>query len=478
MTFSSEIYWLFFIFFSIFYWSVKKTKRLIVMLSGSYVFYGWWDWRFLGLIAMLTGLNYWFGIEISKNQTNSYSRRLWIVASIVSSLGILGFFKYFNFFVESARQALVMLGFSGGNTTLDIILPVGISFYTFQAMSYTIDLYRREIMVERSLLRFATYIAFFPQLVAGPIVRASEFLPQLRHDANFDWGRLIEGLCIVVWGMVLKVVVADSLAPVVDARFFAPEAMTALSLVIGVIFYAFQIYGDFAGYSLMAIGFAHILGFTFSRNFDRPYFAVSFSDFWKRWHISLSSWLRDYLYIPLGGNRCGRRRTYLNLMLTMLLGGLWHGAAWTFVIWGALHGVYLCLQRMFRNKIETVFNLLHKWRLEQLVMLGKMALVFFFVCVAWVFFRAQTLEDVWTIFSRIAVGEDWSFAAVEQKFQVIKGCGLIVGLVTIEAVSFRINYWALGREKPLLVMFYLILATLSIAVLGNFTGNAFIYFQF
>lgn len=490
MLFNSLIFWVFFSVFSAAFFATNGSWRLRMCLAGSYLFYGWWDWRFLGLIGFLTVANYWFGLRMAASDS-AVAHRRWITASVVTSLGVLGFFKYWNFFVDSARAGLEAAGvpFHGGS--LEIILPVGISFYTFQAMSYTIDLYRREIGVERSLLRFATYIAFFPQLVAGPIVRASEFLPQLRRDAAWEWGRFVEGACIVAWGMVLKVVVADSLAPVVDARFFAVEAMTALSLVIGVVFYAFQIYGDFAGYSLMAIGFAHVLGYQFSRNFDRPYFADSFSDFWKRWHISLSSWLRDYLYIPLGGNRRGRRRTYLNLMLTMLLGGLWHGAAWTFVIWGALHGAYLCLQRLLGRVGARLLGAggpdaralgtrgLGARRLGVVGMrLVQMAAVFVLVCVAWVFFRTQSVGEAWTVFARIAAGEDWSFAAVEQKFQVLKGAGLIAGLVAVEALSFRVNYWAVGRRWPVTVGVFLIGCLLAVAFLGNFTGNAFIYFQF
>jgi alginate O-acetyltransferase complex protein AlgI len=310
MLFNSFVFWVFFGVFWIGYWALHGNRRNAWSLVASYVFYGWWDWRFLGLIIFLTILNYWFGLEIAKDQAGERTRHRWIVASVTASLAILGFFKYFNFFVASARSSLIALGLTPAQGTLEIILPIGISFYTFQAMSYTIDLYRREIEVERSFIRFATFMAFFPQLVAGPIVRASDFLPQLRRDAQFSWSALVEGACMVAWGMVLKVVVADSLAPVVDARFFAPEAMSSLSLLIGVVSYTFQIYGDFAGYSLMAIGFARSMGYVFHRNFDRPYFASSFSEFWKRWHISLSSWLRDYLYIPLGGNRMGPFRTY------------------------------------------------------------------------------------------------------------------------------------------------------------------------
>lgn len=320
MLFNSLIFWAFIPVFFAAYFASREAGRLWVCLIGSYIFYGWWDWRFLGLIGFLTMSNYWYGLKIAEHGDHA-GRKHYVTASVITSLGVLGFFKYFNFFTDSLSTAFAGVGLNYNPGTMDIILPVGISFYTFQTMSYTIDLYRKHVAVEHSLLKFAVFVSFFPQLVAGPIVRASEFLPQLQKDRPFNWDRMISGLCLVAWGFVLKSAMADSLAPVVDNRFATPEAMSSISLVVGVVFYAFQIYGDFAGYSLIAIGFARMLGFDFRRNFNKPYFATSFSNFWQRWHISLSSWLRDYLYIPLGGNRNGARRTYINLMLTMLLGG-------------------------------------------------------------------------------------------------------------------------------------------------------------
>ena len=290
----------------------------------------------MALIGLLTGLNFYFGHQIAKTDIDPKLRKRVLLLSVTSSLGILAIFKYANFFIESLTDFFFAVGITLSSTTIDIILPVGISFYTFQTMSYTIDLYRGQIEVERDWLRFAVFVSFFPQLVAGPIVRAKTFLPQLRQDVTIELTDLREGLNQVLWGLILKVVVADNLSTVADLAFSNPEHHSALFLWIGVSFYTFQIYGDFAGYSLMAIGFARLLGFRFERNFDRPYFAKSFSEFWTRWHISLSSWLRDYLYIPLGGNRNGTVKTQVNLMLTMLLGGLWHGAAWTFVFWGFL----------------------------------------------------------------------------------------------------------------------------------------------
>lgn len=468
--------------------------------------------------------------------TCSKERKRWVVISIVTSLVTLGFFKYANFMIDSASALLNALGLPAGHGTLEILLPIGISFYTFQAMSYTIDLYRREIEVERSLLRFATFKAFFPQLVAGPIVRAADFLPQLQKDQPFNWRRFLEGCCLVAWGMVMKVVVADSLALVVDSRFFAPQAMTALSLIIGVVFYAFQIYGDFAGYSLMAIGFARMLGFDFNQNFDRPYFSTSFSEFWRRWHISLSTWLRDYLYIPLGGNRKGAVRTNTNLLTTMLLGGLWHGAAWNFVIWGGLHGFYLCVQRWLNlgNQVSSNNLLITRrkpiaryassffliglgvWALITfgkagpgsvwvgLVAIGGLSLgflmlgellensnsfrfaglgfkgitVFSLVCLAWIYFRVPKWEGAWVIISRILAMDNMSFSAVEQRFHVVKGCFLIGLLVVAEAMSFQVDVWRVAHRYPIMIGAFLIACLLMVGLFGTFSGNAFIYFQF
>lgn len=479
MLFNSLTFWIFFPAFSLLFFLTKKNMRLWVCLTGSYLFYGWWDWRFLGLITLLTAINYYTGLRIDRSQSG-VERKKYLVVSVVTSLGVLATFKYANFFIDSMQELFALAGVDWNTGSLKIILPVGISFYTFQAMSYTIDLYRKAIPAERSLLKFATFIAFFPQLVAGPIVRASEFLPQLYRDQQFSFKRLVEASCIIAWGMVLKVVIADSLALVVDIRFQEPLGMSSLSLLIGVLFYAFQIYGDFAGYSLMAIGFAHFFGFEFMKNFDRPYFADSFSNFWERWHISFSSWLRDYLYIPLGGNRKGPRRTYINLLLTMLLGGLWHGAAWSFVLWGAIHGLFLVIQRIIgwqkrkntgsKNTLfVSVFDVRHTM---------KVLFVFTMVCIAWVFFRAQSYHDALTILSRILLLEDFSFSSVTQQFHVVKGIGLIFVLYIIELISFRVDYWKMGSKYPILIPAFILICLLVISIFGTFGSNAFIYFQF
>ncbi len=470
MLFNDLPFWYFFPAFFVLYWATRGTARLWVSALGSYLFYGWWDVRFLPLIAALTAINYWCGLALAKpDRTERFQKRV-VTLSVVCSLGILGFFKYFNFFVNSAVEGLRLAGLGVEPSTLQIILPVGISFYTFQTMSYTIDLYRGHIEVERSWLRFGVFVAFFPQLVAGPIVRASSMLPQLKSDRTVTADDLRIGVNRILWGMVLKVVVADNLASVSDRAFTHPELHTASFLAIGVLFYTFQIYGDFAGYSLMARGFARTLGFEFEQNFNRPYFASSLSDFWRRWHISLSSWLRDYLYIPLGGNRAGPRRTLVNLMLTMLLGGLWHGAAWTFVAWGAVHGGGLVAQRWIagwagwlRGRARTTVG----WGLTLAT-----------VVLGWIMFRAQSFADGWAVISKLATLDGLGASGIPSKFLVVKGVLLIAALVVAEATTFRFDYRGISERSLARTFVFWWVCMVAIAFAGMFEGSAFIYFQF
>ena len=470
MLFNSLSFWAFFPCFLALYFATKARLRLWVCLLGSYVFYGWWDYRFLALIALLTGLNFYCGRQMSSAGATPKRRKAVLLLSVTSSLSILAVFKYAGFFVDSLVAGLSNVGVPLSTTTIDIILPVGISFYTFQTMSYTIDLYRRQIDEESDWLRFSVFVSFFPQLVAGPIVRAKTFLPQLKKDATVNITDLREGLNQVLWGLILKVVVADNLSTVADLAFSNPEHHSALFLLIGVTFYTFQIYGDFAGYSLMAIGFARVLGFRFERNFDRPYFSKSFSEFWTRWHISLSSWLRDYLYIPLGGNRNGTVKTQINLMLTMLLGGLWHGAAWTFVFWGFLHGSYLIAQR--------ILSPLTNWLPGFIKTVSAWSCVLLAVMVGWVFFRAQNFTDAVTILEALMTCDGMEWNTVLRKFYVVKGCVLIAALCLVELVSFKVDFPALGAQKTGLNIVFCISCLVCIAAVGMFGGSAFIYFQF
>lgn len=511
MVFNSLTFLLFIALFFPLYFGTKGRSRLWVCLLASYLFYGWWDWRFLALIVFSTVMDGWFGMWLSYLDNPGDTRNTWergsrvarvfgaltlftsswglprkavLIFSMVMNLGFLGVFKYFNFFAEGFARLVQSLGMTPSWTTLHIILPVGISFYTFQSMSYTIDVYRREIKWEPSLLRFAAFISLFPQLVAGPIVRARDLLPQMQDDKRFSWNAWNSGMGRVLWGFFKKIAIADSLAPFVDQCFQSPETFGSMHLLIGVFFYSFQIYCDFSGYSDIAIGLARMMGFHFPENFKTPYFSRSFSEFWARWHISLSSWLKDYLYIPLGGNRHGKLATYKNNMLTMLLGGLWHGANLAFVFWGFLHGLYLVSQRLISPAWRRIIRL---FKLPGFVSGSiEMGVVYVLTLFAWVYFRSgsvglaggDSFATANAVLGGIAFGKGFSFAAVINKFQVIKGL-LLIGILTSVEVSnayFRWNERQL--TQPVLRLFLFVAALWLIAFFGSFDANAFIYFQF
>jgi len=475
MYFNSLVFFAFLPLFLICFFSTRGQVRLLVSLIGSYVFYGWWDVRFLSLILLSTMIDYFIGLRLGSAE-NPNVRRKWLWASLISNLGILFAFKYFNFFRDSLVDAFASVGMQLDAPTINIIVPVGISFYTFQTLSYTIDIYLKHIRAEPSFLRFAVFVSFFPQLVAGPIVRASDFLPQLYRDRPLLWRNCVTGGTQIMMGFVKKCVIADSLAPFIDVAFENPEARTSITLILAVIFYAFQIYCDFSGYSDIAIGMARVMGYHFPSNFRRPYFADSFSEFWQRWHISLSSWLRDYLYIPLGGNRKGKTRTYINLMLTMLIGGLWHGAAWTFVIWGGLHGLYLVLQRLLSAGIVKLGG----GRINNNIVFRFACgiCVFSLVCLAWIFFRAQSLEGAVAMITGIFRFHGMTPGAVQNQVIAFKGIALILGLVACEAASGWIRPQARCLVSPIFMVAYFVTLAWIIVWFGMFDNSPFIYFQF
>src|SRR5689334_20789231 len=357
-------------------WALMRHQRAwrVWILLASYVFYAWWDWRFVFLLAASTVVNHVLAVAIHRSHGVA-ARKSFLALAVAFDLGLLGYFKYANFFLSSADNAI------GTSWIAHVVLPVGVSFFTFMAISYVVDTYRGEL-VPTTLMRFAVFQAFFPHLVAGPIVRAGELLPQLetpRDPRRVDTGR---AFFLIVTGLFLKVVIANHLAThIVDNVFAAPNRHSSLEVLVGVYGYAVQIFADFCGYTNIAIGIALLLGFEFPQNFASPYAAVSLQDFWRRWHMTLSRWLRDYLYIPLGGNRKGSLKTYRNLMLTMLLGGLWHGAAWTFVVWGGIHGIGLCVERATGWRPTSPAA---QW-------FGRI-LTFHVVCLAWIFFRADSLS--------------------------------------------------------------------------------------
>lgn len=387
MLFNSIAFIIFFPAVFLIYWLTPNKKcrfQNIILLLSSYVFYGWWDWRFLSLIAFSSIVDYLIGLAIvSKKRKKSF-----LILSVVINLGLLGVFKYFNFFIDSWINLWSLLGYEMSISTVNIILPVGISFYTFQTMSYTIDIYRGRMLPTKDFIAFATYISLFPQLVAGPIERASNLLPQILNRRSWDNNLFKEGILQISVGFFRKVIVADNIGTLIDGVYNNPEIYNSSTLIIAILLYSFQIYFDFSGYSDIAIGTAKLLGFRFMQNFNLPYFSSSITEFWRRWHISLSTWLRDYLYIPLGGNREGITKQYRNLFLTMLLGGLWHGSSWNFVVWGAIHGIFLSVEK-WMNLVPVNYRLINN------------ILVFISVSLVWIFFRSISFEDSALIFQKI-----------------------------------------------------------------------------
>lgn len=446
---------------------VLKSVRLrhVSLLIASYVFYGWWDWRFCFLMLALTAVAFFTALGLEKRPGDKKI----VAAGVITPLAVLFFFKYMNFFIDSFCAAF---GISAPGA-LNIILPVGISFYTFQSLSYTIDAWRGKVQISHDFIKFALYIAFFPQLVAGPIVKASDFLPQLDEDRKPAGAGIAVGMNIFFWGLLKKAVLADQLSPFVDAVFAAPNAYSSATVALAVLAYAMQIYFDFSGYSDMAIGCAKCMGYELEKNFDLPYISKNVSEFWKRWHISLSSWLQQYLYIPLGGNRKGKIRTYVNLMLTMLLGGLWHGAGVNFIIWGGLHGGALCVHKIWHARRPEYKNAFTK----ALCVL----FTFIFVCLCWVPFRAADFATSAAIYSKLFV---WS-GGIAHPFTWALAVPVLTGLATLWCAIFhRDAKGAVHGEMPIfrLNTFFGALAFTLLAgfcLILMYTGdNPFIYFQF
>jgi len=383
MLFNSLIFILFFLPITIFVWFrlKKKNDKFLFLTLVSLFFYGYWDYRFVALMVASIFIDYWCGEKISNAKSKNYKEKAknWMYVSVISNLTILGFFKYFDFFIDSLAKML-----SEGSIAayrLDVVLPVGISFYTFQSMSYSIDLYRNDATKARNLLHFSAYVSMFPQLIAGPIVRYKEIASQFNNNKfSLDYSNLYKGFTFFVIGLFKKLVIADYFAQFSDLYFNQGINPNFISSWVGAFSYAFQIFFDFSAYSEMAVGLGLMLGFNFPKNFNRPYIAKSFSEFWRRWHITLSEFLRDNLYIPLGGNKNGKVKTFINLFITMVLGGLWHGASWLFVIWGTLHGLYLLIERAFRPNFKGIYQYFYS------------IFVFLLVCIAWVFFRSTDLN--------------------------------------------------------------------------------------
>ncbi|MEW5939058.1 MAG: MBOAT family protein [Chloroflexota bacterium] len=439
--------------------------RKLIILAASCAFYAWWDWRFLGLLVFVTVLDYFISVLLVRSQ-DSRRRKLLLAISVASNLAILGFFKYFNFFVDTLNLALHPLGLD--LPELQILLPIGISFYTFETLSYVIDVYRGHTEPAHSLVDYAVFVTFFPRLVAGPIMRASNFLPQLYRGLKFSQENFVVGAQYFAQGLLKKIVMADTCAVVVDKVYETPWFYSSSTVWLGVLAFAVQVYFDFSGYSDMATGVARMLGFELTMNFNLPYTSLNLTEFWTRWHISLSTWLRDYLYISLGGNRKGEARTYLNMFVTMLLGGLWHGASWNFVLWGGLHGIGMSLERWWmrdrRHAIEWKF-----WR-----GLRGGLLVFLWIALTCVFFRSPSLDIAGVVFGKLLfldpAGVNWFYLPAFFYMTVVLFGGLVLR-------ARNLDFTRLDLTRPYVLPF--IVSEFLFVYLFAAKGVApFIYFQF
>lgn len=465
------------------YWFVVKKQlqaQNFLLLAASYFFYACWDWRFLFLLMFSTLLDYFTGIKM-REAGNIRWKRIWFWLSIVINLGFLGVFKYYNFFAESLAESLSYIGFHIDLLTLNIILPVGISFYTFHGLSYVIDVYKERIEPERNFVDYAVFVSFFPLLVAGPIERAQHLLPQIKRARIFNSEQAVDGMRQILWGLFKKIVIADNCATFANEIFNHSDAYSGSTLVLGTLFFAFQIYGDFSGYSDIALGTARLLGIELLRNFAFPYFSRDIAEFWRRWHISLSTWFRDYLYIPLGGSRGGIWMKVRNTFVIFLVSGFWHGANWTFIVWGALHALYympLLVSGNNRNNLATVAQ---GKLFPDVKEFGQMVLTFGLTCLAWIFFRAENVGHAWSYISEI-----FSQSIIE----IPRFPGMKKALTTIMLVTFFMAVEWHGREHQFAIQrsfsqknrivrwsFYAFIVFL-IGMFMPTEETPFIYFQF
>lgn len=458
------------------YWALSRRLRLqnALVVASSYLFYGWWDVRFLTLIAFTTICSYISGLLIDRFDGCRVKQKWVSGINIAINLGILGTFKYYDFFAGSMSQLLASVGIEAGFVTLNIVLPVGISFYTFQALSYSIDVYRGNIKATCDLLAFTAFISFFPQLVAGPIERATNLLPQFLRERHFDYVKAVDGMRQILWGLFKKIVVADGCAVAVDKVFGDYGAYDSATLALGAVLFAMQIYGDFSGYSDIAIGTARLFGINLMRNFRFPYFSRDIAEFWRRWHISLNTWFRDYVYIPLGGSRCGKAVAFRNTMVIFLLSGLWHGANWTFVVWGAFHALlFLPLLLMGSNRRYLGEVAQDRW-LPSIKETVSMLVTFALVTMGWIIFRADTIGDAWGYMCRMFTSGEWGVP--------VHGKGVLVYALLMLAVEWvqrtREHALQLDAVKSRWVRGAIYYALIIVILWQESSSVQFIYFQF
>ena len=458
----------------ILYWFVFKNLKAqnILILITSYVFYGWWDWRFLFLILLSTFVDYFIGLQLDKTE-EAKKRKYLLWMSLGFNLGLLGFFKYYNFFIDNWVQAWASMGITMHKSSLNIILPVGISFYTFQTLSYSIDVYRKKLKPTKDFIAFASFVSFFPQLVAGPIERATHLLPQFYKARKFNYDLAVSGMKLILWGLFKKVVIADNCAVYVNNIFANYQDVSGLTLVIGAVFFAFQIYGDFSGYSDIAIGTARLFGFDLMRNFNYPYFSRDIAEFWRRWHISLSTWFRDYVYIPLGGSRGSKLKQLRNVFVIFLVSGFWHGANWTFIVWGGLNALFflpLLLSNNNRNHLDDVAS--NSW-LPSLKETFQILTTFVLTTFAWIFFRAESVTKAIDYIQQIFMNHHFLPSVIREK----RMFPLLLFFILVEWFSRKSEISTILQTKYRYV-FYLGLTFVILYYASAAEKTSFIYFQF
>lgn len=465
------------------YWFVFKRLRLqnIFIVIVSYIFYGWWDWRFLFLIAMTTAFSYYSGLLLERAEESRKKQKMISAANITLNLVILAVFKYFNFFSENFARLFQTFGLQLDWVTLDILLPVGISFYTFQALSYTIDVYQKKLSPTHDVIAFFAYISFFPQLVAGPIERSTNLLPQFYKKRKFDYGQAVDGMRQILWGLFKKIVVADNCAVIVNSIFSNYGDYNGSTLLLGAILFTFQIYGDFSGYSDIAIGTARLFGFNLMRNFNVPYFSRDIAEFWRRWHISLTTWFRDYIYIPLGGSRNGKWKSFRNTVIIFLISGFWHGANWTFVLWGAYHA-FLFLPLLLLDKNRKFRNTVAEGRfLPNFKEFIQMCSTFLLVVVGWIIFRAENIGQAWGYIKRVFSSSlfqlpDLSLPNINRTIVFILVLTLIEWMHRNKQYGFQFQDRGVMSRRVVRWGVYYLLIAFTLYFAGK--QASFIYFQF